>query len=174
MGGCAIDATGNPLPDETLAACETADAVLLGAVGGPKWVDPTAAGPPGAGAARGCARTSACSPTCARCAAYPALAGHAPLRAELLDGVDILFVRELTGGIYFGERHEQGDGDRAWDTMFYTVDRGASAWRAWPSRPPASGASKVTSVDKANVLAVDAPVAPHGQRGRGGLSRCGA
>jgi 3-isopropylmalate dehydrogenase len=84
--------------------------------------------------------------------AYPVLASHAPIRAEILEGVDILFIRELTGGIYFGERHEQGDGDKAWDTMMYTVaevERVAEvAFKAARGRRKA-----VTSIDKANVLA---------------------
>jgi len=84
--------------------------------------------------------------------AYPMLASHAPVRAELLEDVDILFIRELTGGIYFGERQEQGDGDKAWDIMIYSVpevERVAEvAFKA------AQGRKKhVTSVDKANVLA---------------------
>jgi 3-isopropylmalate dehydrogenase len=84
--------------------------------------------------------------------AYPALAEYAPLKAHLLEGVDMLFVRELTGGIYFGERQEQGDGDSAYDTELYTVpevERVAHvAFRAAALRR-----KKVTSVDKANVLA---------------------
>jgi 3-isopropylmalate dehydrogenase len=84
--------------------------------------------------------------------AYPMLAAHAPVRAELLKDVDILFIRELTGGVYFGARQEQGDGDQAWDTMIYSVaevERVAEvAFKA------AQGRRKhVTSVDKANVLA---------------------
>jgi 3-isopropylmalate dehydrogenase len=84
--------------------------------------------------------------------AYPALAQHAPLRAELLAGIDLLFVRELTGGIYFGPRQEQGDGDSAYDTEIYSVpevERVAHvAFRAAQGRR-----GKVASIDKANVLA---------------------
>jgi len=83
---------------------------------------------------------------------FPPLSGHAPLREELLAGVDLLFVRELTGGLYFGKRQEQGEGDRAWDTMEYSEARVAriahAAFRAARRRK-----RKVTSVDKANVLA---------------------
>ena len=151
IGGCAIDATGNPLPDETLAACEQADAVLLGAVGGPKWSDPTASVRPEQGLLK-LRKHFDLFANLRPVKAYPALAQYAPLRAELLDGVDILFVRELTSGAYFGERHEQGDGDRAWDTMFYTVEQVERVARvAFEAARRRRG--KVTSVDKANVLA---------------------
>lgn len=151
MGGCAIDAVGNPLPDETIAACEAAAAVLLGAVGGPKWSDPTAPIRPEQGLLklRGHFELFA---NLRPVKAWPALARYAPLRADLLEDVDILFVRELTGGIYFGERHEQGDGNTAWDTMKYStseVERVARvAFEAARGRE-----RKITSVDKANVMA---------------------
>jgi len=152
MGGCAIDAVGDPLPEATLAACETADAVLLGAVGGPQWSDPTAAVRPEQGLLR-LRQHFDLFANLRPVRTYPALAGHAPLRADLLDGVDILFVRELTSGIYFGERQEQGDGDRAWDTMFYTVAQVERVARvAFEAARQRYG--KVASVDKANVLAV--------------------
>jgi 3-isopropylmalate dehydrogenase len=151
MGGCAIDATGNPLPQETLAACDDADAILLGAVGGPKWSDPTAPVRPEQGllALRKHFELFA---NLRPVKIYPALAEHAPLRPELLEGVDILFVRELTGGAYFGARQEQGDGNAAYDTLYYTVpevERVAHvAFKAAQNRR-----KKLTSVDKANVLA---------------------
>ncbi len=151
FGGCAIDATGDSLPPETLKACESADAILLGAVGGPKWSDPAAKVRPEQGLLRLRAHFELFA-NLRPVKAYPMLASHAPVRAELLDGVDILFVRELTGGIYFGERHEQGDGDTAWDTMIYSVaevERVAEvAFKAARLRR-----SLVTSIDKANVLA---------------------
>ncbi len=151
MGGCAIDATGNPLPDETLAACESADAVLLGAVGGPKWSDPTAAVRPEQGLLR-LRHHFDLFANLRPVKAYPALAEYAPLRAELLAGVDILFVRELTSGIYFGPRAEQGAGDRAHDTMLYTVEQVERIARvAFEAARKRRG--KVASVDKANVLA---------------------
>ncbi len=151
MGGCAIDASGNPLPDETIAACEQADAVLLGAVGGPKWSDPTAAVRPEQGLLRLRSHFDLFA-NLRPVKAYPALAEYAPLRAELLDGVDILFVRELTSGIYFGPRAEQGEGDRAHDTMLYTVEQVERIARvAFEAARKRRG--KVASVDKANVLA---------------------
>ncbi|MBN1285729.1 MAG: 3-isopropylmalate dehydrogenase [Anaerolineae bacterium] len=151
IGGCAIDAAGGPLPDETLAACRAADAVLLGAVGGPKWSDPTAPVRPEQGLLklRGHFELFA---NLRPVRAWPALARYAPLRADLLESVDILFVRELTGGIYFGKRREQDDGDTAWDTMAYTVEEVERVARV-AFEAARSRRKKVTSVDKANVLA---------------------
>src|SRR5260221_1922802 len=151
FGGCAIDATGDSFPPETVKTCESGDAILLGAVGGPKWSDPSAKVRPEQGLLRLRAHFGLFA-NLRPVKAYPMLAGHAPVRAELLKDVDILFIRELTGGIYFGPRQEQGDGDSAWDTMIYSVaevERVAEvAFKA------AQGRRKfVTSVDKANVLA---------------------
>jgi len=151
MGGCAIDATGDALPDATLRACEQADAVLLGAVGGPQWSDPSAPVRPEQGLLR-LRQHFDLFANLRPVRVYPALADHAPLRAELLAGVDLLFVRELTSGIYFGPRQEQEAGDTAWDTMRYTIDQvrrvARVAFRAAQGRR-----GKVASVDKANVLA---------------------
>ncbi len=151
MGGIAIDKTGNPLPDETIKLCEQSDAILLGAVGGPKWSDPTASVRPEQGLLK-IRQHFKLFANLRPVKAYPALAKYAPLRPELLENVDLLFVRELTGGIYFGQRQEQGDGKQSYDTLFYTTDeveRVANiAFRAAQSRR-----KKLTSVDKANVLA---------------------
>lgn len=151
IGGIAIDETGTSLPDETIKVCEESDAILLAAVGGPKWSDPTASVRPEQGllAIR---QHFGLFANLRPVKTYPALAQHAPLRADLLEGVDILFVRELTGGIYFGEREEMGDGDSSYDTMLYTKNEVARvadvAFRAAQGRR-----KKLTSVDKANVLA---------------------
>ncbi len=151
FGGCAIDATGDPFPLETRQMCEDCHAVLLGAVGGPQWSDPSAAVRPEQGLLR-LRQHFGLFANLRPVRAYPMLAHQAPIRAELLEGVDMLFVRELTGGAYFGARQEQGDGDTAYDTMLYTVaevERVARlAFRAAQSRR-----SHLTSVDKANVLA---------------------
>src|SRR5258707_1407263 len=151
FGGCAIDATGDSLPDATLKTCESGAAILLGAVGGPKWSDPSAKVRPEQGLLRLRAHFGLFA-NLRPVKAYEVLSHHAPIRAELLQGVDILFIRELTGGIYFGERQEQGDGDSAWDTMIYSVaevERVAEvAFKAAQQRN-----KHVTSVDKANVLA---------------------
>ncbi|HVO70517.1 MAG TPA: 3-isopropylmalate dehydrogenase [Aggregatilineaceae bacterium] len=151
IGGCAIDAVGNPLPADTLAACESADAVLLGAVGGPRWSDPAAPVRPEQGLLK-LRQHFDLFANLRPVKAYPALAQHAPLRADLLEGVDILVVRELTSGVYFGERCEQGESDRAWDTMLYTVEQVRRVARvAFEAARKRRG--KVASVDKANVLA---------------------
>ena len=151
MGGIAIDKTGNPLPDETIRDCEQSDAILLGAVGGPKWSDPTASVRPEQGLLK-IRKHFDLFANLRPVKTYPALAHHVPLRPELLEGVDMLFVRELTGGIYFGPRQEQGDGDTAYDTEIYSVpevERVANvAFRAAQGRR-----KKLTSVDKANVMA---------------------
>ncbi len=149
IGGSAIDKTGNPLPPETLRTAESSDAVLLGAVGLPKY--DAAAVRPEQGLL-GIRKHFGLFANLRPVKAYPALAHYAPLRPELLEGVDMLFVRELTGGMYFGARQEQGDGDTAYDTEMYSVpevERVAHvAFRAAQIRR-----NKVTSVDKANVLA---------------------
>ena len=151
MGGNAIDDFQDPLPPGTLAACKAADAILLGAVGGPKWSDPTAELRPEQGlldlrAELGLFANLRPVPV------FDSLVDFAPLKPELLRGVDLLFVRELTGGIYFGPRQEQGDGDVAHDTLVYStaeVERVARvALRAARGR-----SGKLASIDKANVLA---------------------
>jgi 3-isopropylmalate dehydrogenase len=151
IGGIAIDKTGTALPEETLRTAEQSDAILLGAVGGPKWDNPTAAVRPEQGLLK-IRKHFELFANLRPVKAYPALAQYTPLRADLLEGVDMLFVRELTGGIYFGPRQEQGDGDSAYDTELYTVpevERVANvAFRAAQGRK-----KKLTSVDKANVLA---------------------
>lgn len=151
IGGIAIDKTGTALPDETLRTAEQTDAILLGAVGGPKWDNPTAAVRPEQGLLK-IRKHFELFANLRPVKAYPALAQYTPLRADLLEGVDMLFVRELTGGIYFGPRQEQGDGDSAYDTELYTVPEvervAAVAFRAAQGRR-----KKLTSVDKANVLA---------------------
>ncbi len=151
IGGIAIDETGSSLPQESLRQCEAADALLLGAVGGPKWSDPTASVRPEQGLLN-LRRHFGLFANLRPIPVFRALMDFAPLRSELLEKVDILFVRELTGGIYFGDRHEQGDGDSAYDTMAYSVaevERVAHvAFKAARGRR-----GKLTSVDKANVLA---------------------
>ncbi len=150
MGGCAIDATGQPLPDETLAACKRADAVLLGAVGGPKWSDPTASVRPEQGllALR---KALGLYANLRPVKIFPQLLDASSLKAEVLDGVDLLVVRELTSGIYFGES-EEGD-ETSYSTMLYTRPEIERVVRV------AAGAARqrrnyLVSVDKANVLGV--------------------
>src|SRR5918994_5182824 len=119
IGGAAIDATGTALPDETLEACRRADAVLLGAVGGPKWdtTDPDKPRPEQGllGLRKGMGLYANLRPV----RPSKALVGSSPLREERIAGTDLLVVRELTGGIYFGDSGR--DGDSAYDTCEYSV-----------------------------------------------------
>lgn len=151
IGGIAIDMTGTALPDETLRIAEQSDAILLGAVGGYKWDNPAAPVRPEQGLLK-IRKHFGLFANLRPVKTYPALAQYSPLRPERLEGVDMLIVRELTGGIYFGPRQEQGDGDSAYDTELYTVpevERIAHiAFRAAQGRR-----KKLTSVDKANVMA---------------------
>ncbi|NTU85817.1 MAG: 3-isopropylmalate dehydrogenase, partial [Chloroflexales bacterium] len=101
IGGIAIDQTGTALPPATIEVCQAADAVLLGAVGGPKWDDPTAKVRPEQGLL-GIRKALGLFANLRPVTVHPLLADASPLRRERLDGVDLLVVRELTGGIYFG------------------------------------------------------------------------
>ena len=154
IGGIAIDATGSALPDKTLAAAREADAVLLGAVGGPKWDDPSAKTRPEDGLLairKGLELFANLRPV----RPYPALAFASPLREEKLHGVDFIVVRELTGGLYFGqpkERRNEGGKRSAVDTLEYHDFEIQRIVRL--ACELARGRKKhVTSVDKANVLA---------------------
>ncbi len=146
IGGAAIDATGTALPDETVEAAKQADAVLLAAVGGPKWdtTDPDKPRPEqGLLGIRGALGLYA---NLRPVRPLPALYDASPLKREIIEGTDLLVVRELTGGIYFGDKG-RADG-RAYDVCAYTVEEieriARTAFQA--------ARSKVTSVDKANVL----------------------
>jgi len=148
IGGAAIDAVGEPLPASTLAACQAADAVLLGAVGGPKWSDPKAKVRPEQGllALRaGLGVFANLRPV----NVHPRLAGLSPLKNEKLAGVDVLFVRELTGGAYFGAKTRSVD--TATDETKYTVAEIERATRR-AFQLARSRRKHVTHVDKANVL----------------------
>ncbi len=153
IGGCSIDRYGTALTQEALAACQAADAVLLGAVGGPKWDDPSARVRPEQGLL-GLRKGLGVFANLRPVKVYPRLVDASPLRPEKLAGVDLVVVRELTGGLYFGQpkgREQRPEGERAVDTLEYydyeirrivemafTLARGRR--------------KKVTSVDKANVL----------------------
>src|SRR3954447_17342407 len=146
VGGASIDEHGTPLTDEVLDACSSADAVLLAAVGGPKWdtTDPAKPRPEQGllGLRKGLGLFANLRPV----RPSPALLDSSPLKRELIEGVDLLVVRELTGGIYFGDRGL--DGDTAHDTCVYSeaeIERIARVGFDLARR-------KVTSVDKANVL----------------------
>jgi 3-isopropylmalate dehydrogenase len=149
IGGASIDAHGTPLTDETLAACRDADAVLLAAVGGPTWDATVARDPAAPRPEQGLLRIRKELGLFANLRPVrpsPALLDASPLKRERIEGTDLLVVRELTGGIYFGASGR--DGDRAHDDCAYTVGEveriARVAFRC--------GRSRVTSVDKANVL----------------------
>jgi len=153
IGGCSIDQLGEPLTEAALSACKKADAILMGAVGGPKWDDPNAKVRPEQGllALRKELETFA---NLRPVKPHPDLMDASPLRPERLAGVDLLVVRELTGGIYFGKprsRKQMNDGFLAVDTMAYT-DAEIRRVTHLAFRLASDRRSKVTSVDKANVL----------------------
>lgn len=150
LGGCSIDQTGVPLTDKALAAAKAADAVLLGAVGGPKW---------GAGAVRPeqgllKLRSEMCAYGNLRPCFFPsdALVESSPLKASVCRGTDMMLVRELTSGLYFGERKEY-DGVNAFDTAVYTKPEIERIARLGGHLARTRGDSRVISLDKANVLA---------------------
>jgi 3-isopropylmalate dehydrogenase len=153
LGGCAIDTTGTALPDETLRLCQGADAVLLGAVGGPKWDNPEAKVRPEQGLL-GIRKALGLFANLRPVAIHPRLLAASPLRPERLAGVDIVVVRELTGGIYFGEKLRERlpeGGERAADTCVYTSAEIERVVRA-AAELARGRRGKLTSVDKANVL----------------------
>jgi 3-isopropylmalate dehydrogenase len=161
LGGAAIDATGSALPDETLQAAHNADAVLLAAIGGPKWdtTDPDAPRPEQG--LLGLRKELGLFANLRPVKIYEALRDASTLKPDVLEGVDLLIVRELTGGLYFGDRAREHNvagsgeggsaGSRAYDTMDYSefeIERIArSAFDAARTRR-----NRVHSVDKANVL----------------------
>jgi len=145
MGGAAIDARGDPLPDETRAACETSDAVLLGAVGGPRWSDPNAAVRPEQGLLR-LRSAMGVYANLRPVKIYPELASASPLKAEILENVDLLVVRELTGGIYFGDKTR--DADSASDLCIYQRYEIERIVRV-AARLAAGRRNRLCSVDKA-------------------------
>ena len=153
MGGCSIDKHGSSLTDEALADCQASDAVLLGAVGGPKWDDPKAKDRPERGLLalrKGLGVFANLRPV----KVHPALIEASPLKPEKLRGVDIMVVRELTGGLYFGfpKGRDVKDGrERAVDTMEY-YDYEVKRVVEMAFTLARGRKMKVTSVDKANVL----------------------
>jgi 3-isopropylmalate dehydrogenase len=153
IGGAAIDATGEPLPAATLAACKRSDAVLLGAVGGPKWDDPKAKVRPEQGLL-GLRKELGLYANLRPVRLHPALAASSPLKPERLEGVDLLFLRELTGGLYFGTprlRRNEGGHRSAVDTLEYT-DEEIRRVVVLAFELARKRKKRVTSVDKANVL----------------------
>ncbi len=152
MGGCSIDAHGVALTDQVLKACQASDAVLLGAVGGPKWDDPTAKERPEKGLL-GLRKGLGVFANLRPVRVHPRLIDASPVKADRLVGVDILVIRELTGGVYFGQKgKDTKDGhERAFDTMEY-CDFEIERVVKLAFELAAGRKKKVTSVDKANVL----------------------
>ncbi len=154
VGGASIDACGKALPDGLLEEARGSDAVLLGAVGGPKWDDPKAPVRPEQallGLRKGLELFANLRPV----KVIPALAASSPLRSDLLDGVDLVVVRELTGGIYFGqpsERRVGKDGRSAVDTLVY-CEREIERLLRQAFDLARQRRKRLTSVDKANILA---------------------
>ena len=153
IGGCAIDETGLPLPQETVEGCLASDSVILGAVGGPKW-DGLAGDIRPEKALLGIRSAMGLFTNLRPAKLYPALRSASPLKDEIVgDGFDLLIVRELTGGIYFGERgyREGRYGTEAFDTEAYSVTEieriGKVAFEAAMKR-----SKRICSIDKANVL----------------------
>jgi len=153
MGGCSIDKYGSSLTDETLSDCKASDAVLLGAVGGPKWDDPKAKDRPERGLLalrKGLGVFANLRPV----KVHPKLVDSSPIKSEKLYGVDILVIRELTGGLYFGwpKGRDVKDGrERAVDTMEY-YDYEIRRVIELAFKLAKGRKKKITSVDKANVL----------------------
>lgn len=155
VGGAAIDAFGDPFPDAVAQQCIQSDAVLLGAVGGPKWDHHTGAMRPESGLLKLRKKLGAFA-NLRPVSIPPSLAEASPLRPEVAGGTDMLVVRELTGGIYFGEprdRISDNGGEVAFNTMRYSteeIERVARVAFEWAGKR----SGRVTSVDKANVLVV--------------------
>ena len=171
LGGCAIDATGVPLPDETVAKCKASDSVLLGAVGGPKWDSQPGNNRPEAGllGIRGALGLFA---NLRPSVIFGPLKSASPIKDEIIGGnLDVMIVRELTGGIYFGERgrKEVNGQPAAWDTEMYTigeVERIASAsvfWKPWARPRPARDLSSF-ALPPACLPDRDAPGSPDSLR----------
>jgi 3-isopropylmalate dehydrogenase len=148
IGGAALDDCGDPLPQVTLELCRRANAILLGAIGGPKWSDPEAKVRPEQGLLR-LRRDLGLYANLRPVAPHPQLLDASPLKPELLRGVDIMVVRELTGGIYFGAKTRTAQG--ATDLCEYTVEEIERIARV-AGRLALRRRRKITSVDKANVL----------------------
>ncbi|HOV79085.1 MAG TPA: 3-isopropylmalate dehydrogenase [Bacillota bacterium] len=154
IGGAAYDAAGHPLPPETLDLCNSSDAVLLGAVGGPKWDGLPVHLRPEAGGILPLRKELGLYANLRPVKVFPALVNASPLKPEVVSGLDLVVVRELTGGLYFGRKYREpvpGGGTRVVDTLEYTnaeIERIARM----AFELAAKRRKKVTSVDKANVL----------------------
>jgi len=152
LGGAAIDAVGDPLPPDTVAGARASDAVLLGAVGGPRWSDPAAPTRPEDGLL-GIRQALGLFANVRPVTTHWQLLDASPLRRDLVEDVDIVFYRELTGGIYFGGSTTSDDGSTVTDHMTYSVPEIERIVRL-AAQAARDRRGHLTSVDKANVLAV--------------------
>ena len=153
-GGCAIDATGVPLPDETVKGCKESDSVLLGSVGGPKW-DTLPGNLRPERALLGVRSALGLYTNIRPAKLYQSLKAECPLRADIVEkGVDLVMIRELTGGIYFGERGRRNgeNGEEAYDTECYSTMEIERIARAAFETAMKRERKSVISIDKANVL----------------------
>jgi 3-isopropylmalate dehydrogenase len=152
IGGISIDKTGEALTADTIAACKASDAILLGAVGGPKWDDPAAKTRPEAGLLK-IRKELGLFANLRPIRLFEQLIDASPLRREIIEGTDILFFRELTGDVYFGESGRSGSGanEAAFQSMIYHVYEVERIVRLAAQAAQARG-NHLTSVDKANVL----------------------
>ncbi|PHH68696.1 hypothetical protein CDD82_344 [Ophiocordyceps australis] len=152
LGGCSIKACGSPLSDSALAAAQAASAILLGAIGGPEWGPSSAVRPE-----QGILRLRQALGTYGNLRpcffASPSLVASSPLKPAVCEGTDFVVVRELTGGIYFGQRQEADADGRAWDTEVYSRHEVERVARLAAHLARARGDLRVISLDKANVLA---------------------
>ena len=148
FGGVAIDSHGDPLPPETLRVCLKSDAILLGAIGGPKWSAPTAKVRPEQGLLK-IRKELGVYANLRPVKLQPSLVNASTLKPEVLEGVDLVFVRELTGGIYFGEKKR--DANSASDLCTYSVQEVERITRV-AARLAQGRRKKLTSIDKSNVL----------------------
>lgn len=154
IGGAAYDATGHPLPAETLELCRNSDAVMLGAVGGPKWDNLEPNLRPERGALLPLRKELGLYANVRPAAVNPALADASPLKEELVSGLDILVIRELTGGLYFGDKRREelpGGGQKVVETLEYSTEEVERVVRIGFEMAQKRG-NKLASVDKANVL----------------------
>lgn len=152
IGGIAIDQTGDPLPAATVDACRDSQAILLGAVGGPKWDDPSAKTRPEVGLLK-IRKELGLFANLRPIKLFDDLVDASPLRRDIIEGTDILFFRELTGGIYFGDSGRSGSGgdESAFQSMVYSVGEVERIVRL-AAEAARKRSNRLTSVDKANVL----------------------
>ncbi|WP_146520818.1 3-isopropylmalate dehydrogenase [Stieleria varia] len=152
IGGIAIDTCGDPLPQATVDACRASNAILLGAVGGPKWDDPSAKTRPEAGLLR-IRKELGLFANLRPIRLFSQLVDASPLKREIIEGTDILFLRELTGGIYFGAsgRDDNNGDESAYQQMVYSVSEVERIVRL-AAKAAQGRDNRLTSVDKANVL----------------------